>query len=84
MDAIFIAGGLIPYPLKCMLDVLSSGLFSSPRFPSHTSTGLLSAPNRCRRTDDDAPTKGLSKAISLFVRQRMQKLDRRERILDCA
>lgn len=27
MDAIFIAGGLIPYPLKCVLHVLSSGLF---------------------------------------------------------
>lgn len=55
-----------------------------PALDFHSSTVLLSAPNRCRRTDDDAPIKGLCKAISLFVRQRMQKVDRRKRILDYA
>lgn len=61
-------------------------LLPFPALDFHTSIGtvVLSAPNRCRQTDDDVPIKGLSKATSLFVRQRMQKVDRRERILDYA
>lgn len=77
----FQSGGLIPYPLKCVLHVPSSGSFQSLIF--YSSTVLLSAPNRCRRTDDDAPKTSIYSDIFIRTAEDV-KADHGERVLDYA
>lgn len=65
-----------------LLHVPSSGPFQPLNFTPLQKV-LLSAPNRCRRTDDDAPETSIYS--DLFIRTAEDvKADRRERVLDYA